>query len=150
MCYRPSSILHPHKAINKWKFVIPPGKIRSQDGPFSTASHQWMKCWNGWGSAFLHGNCVRYCHDNLQQRRKKNKTRNEGKQWKGVIKDDRTSPDRFSLSTSSSDSSSSARAHLVSWITERQICQSSLLHGPLSGRCCFTNGVIQVWKTVSH
>lgn len=95
--------------------------------------HGWMKWWNGLGSAILHGNCVQYRHDNLQRRRKKMKQGKGGNNERGVIKDDRTSPDRFCLSTSSSGSFCSAQAHLVSWITDLRICQSPVLWGPWAG-----------------
>lgn len=91
--------------------------------PFSTGLRKFMKWWND--SAFLHRNCSILSWQPSTEGG--NKTRSEGKQWNGVIKDDRTSSDRFSLSTFSSELFSSARAHLVSWIPAPQICQSSFL-----------------------
>lgn len=44
-----------------------------------------MKGWNGLGSAFLHGNCAQYCHDNLQPGRKKKQEmrgNNEREWWR--------------------------------------------------------------------
>ncbi len=108
-----------------------------------------MKCWNGSGSAFLHGNGVQYCHDNLQQRRK-NKTRNGRKQWKGRNKGWQDKPWQIlSLSTSCSDSPSSAQAHLVSWIA-LWFCQSPLLQAPWVGDAAllmelFRCGILLAW-----
>lgn len=119
----------------------------SQDGPFSTASRQWMEWWNGSGSAFLHGNCVQYCHDNLQ-RRGKNKTRNwgGGGQWKGSNQGWQDKPWQilslnfqlrlFLLCPSSSRFMNHSLADLS--ITSPP--------GRLSRRCCSADGVIQVWE----
>ena len=112
--------------------------------------HGWMKWWNGLGSAIHHGNCVHYRHDNLQRRRKKNETRKGGKQWKGSNQGWQDKPWQilslnfqlrlFLLCPSSSRFMNHRLADLS--IT----CPL----GPLSGRCCSANGVIEVWKTISY
>lgn len=70
-----------------------------------------------------------------------------GEQWKGSNQGWQFKPWQIlSLSTSSSDFLLCPSSSIVSWIAAVVNLSINSPPGPLSRRCCFTNGVIQVWE----